>query len=109
MGENLPKDVARDWAQFCSKPGYVINALGKTVQDDFHRDIRCPITAIWASDDEIATQVNVKSLLSLYPNAQTDQIELKPQAYGHKAIGHMAMFKRSHQNIWPEIAAQLSS
>ncbi len=61
------------------------------------------------SDDEIATQVNVKGLLSLYPNAQTDQIELKPQAYGHKAIGHMAMFKRSHQNIWPEIAAQLSS
>ena len=109
MGENLPKDVARDWAQFCSKPGYVINALGKTVQDDFHRDIRCPITAIWASDDEIATQVNVKGLLSLYPNAQTDQIKLKPQAYGHKAIGHMAMFKRSHQNIWPEIAAQLSS
>ncbi|MDN5715157.1 MAG: alpha/beta hydrolase, partial [Acinetobacter sp.] len=109
MGENLPKDVARDWAQFCSKPGYVINALGKTVQDDFHRDIRCPITAIWASDDEIATQVNVKGLLSLYPNAQTDQIELKPQAYGHKAIGHMAMFKRSHQNLWPEIAAQLSS
>ncbi|MEG2463155.1 MAG: alpha/beta hydrolase, partial [Acinetobacter sp.] len=29
--------------------------------------------------------------------------------YGHKAIGHMAMFKRSHQNLWPEIAAQLSS
>ncbi|HRB83826.1 MAG TPA: alpha/beta hydrolase, partial [Acinetobacter johnsonii] len=50
-----------------------------------------------------------KGLLSLYPNAQTDQIELKPQAYGHKAIGHMAMFKRSHQNLWPEIAAQLSS
>src|SRR5690606_40296533 len=25
MGENLPKDVAREWAQFCSKPGYVIN------------------------------------------------------------------------------------
>jgi len=29
MGENLPKDVAREWAQFCSKPGYVINAIGK--------------------------------------------------------------------------------
>lgn len=29
MGENLPKDVAKQWAQFCSKPGYVINAIGK--------------------------------------------------------------------------------
>ena len=109
MGENLPKDVAREWAQFCSKPGYVMNAIGNTVQEDFHHQIRCAITSIWASDDEIATQANVKGLLNLYPNAQTEHIELKPQAYGHKSIGHMAMFKRSHQNLWPEIAAQLQA
>ncbi|WP_110974148.1 alpha/beta fold hydrolase [Acinetobacter sp. WCHAc060042] len=109
MGENLPKDVAREWAQFCSKPGYVMNAIGNTVQVDFHHQIRCAITSIWASDDEIATQANVKGLLNLYPNAQTGHIELKPQAYGHKSIGHMAMFKRSHQNLWPEIAAQLQA
>ena len=107
MGENLPKDVAREWAQFCSKPGYVMNALGKTVQQDYHQDIRCPITAIWASDDEIATQANVKGLLSLYPNAATKHIELQPSTYGHKNIGHMFMFKRSHQNLWPVIAEQL--
>jgi len=109
MGENLPKDVAREWAQFCSKPGYVMNAIGNKVQEDFHHQIRCAITSIWASDDEIATQANVKGLLNLYPNAQTEHIELKPQAYGHKSIGHMAMFKRSHQNLWPEIAAQLQA
>lgn len=107
MGENLPKDVARDWALFCSQPGYVVNALGRTVHQDFHPQIRCPITAIWASDDEIATEANVHDLLRLYPNASTTHIELKPHLYGHKSIGHMAMFKRSHQNLWPEIAAQL--
>ena len=108
MGENLPKDVAREWAQFCSKPGYVINAIGKTVKEDFHTSIKIPVTVLWSSDDEIATHSNVKDLLRLYPNAKTNMIELKPSAFGHKNIGHMLMFKRSHQNIWPVIANELS-
>jgi len=108
MGENLPKDVAREWAQFCSKPGYVMNAIGKTVHTDFHHEIQAPITALWSSDDEIATRANVKDLLRLYPNASTAMIELKPSEYGHKGIGHMLMFKKSHQNLWPVIKQQLA-
>jgi predicted alpha/beta hydrolase len=110
MGENLPKDVAREWAQFCSQPGYVLNAIGKKVAptQDYHTRITCPVTSIWASDDEIATPANVKDLLRLYPQAQTEMIELKPQEYGHKSIGHMLMFKKSHQNLWPLIEQQLS-
>jgi predicted alpha/beta hydrolase len=110
MGENLPKAVAREWAQFCSKPGYVINAIGKTISkdQDFHQDINQPITAIWSSDDEIATEANVKDLLRLYPNANTKHIELNPAHYGHKAIGHMLMFKSSHQNLWTVIESELA-
>lgn len=107
MGENLPKDVAREWAQFCSKPGYIINAVGKQIHEDFHAKVHTPITVLWSSDDEIATEANVKDLLRLYPNASTDMIELKPANYGHKMIGHMLMFKKSHQNLWPVIANQL--
>ncbi|MCU4420811.1 alpha/beta hydrolase family protein [Acinetobacter lwoffii] len=110
MGENLPKDVAREWAQFCSKPGYVINAIGKNIapSHDYHAQITCPMTAIWSSDDEIATEANVKDLLRLYPNAKTQIIELKPKSYAYKAIGHMLMFKKSHQNLWPVIEQQLA-
>ena len=111
MGENLPKDVAREWAEFCSKPGYIINAIGKKIAPahDYHAQITCPITSIWASDDEIATQANVKDLLRLYPKAATEMIELKPQEYSHKGIGHMLMFKKSHQNLWSVIEQQLSA
>ncbi|MEW7963660.1 alpha/beta hydrolase, partial [Acinetobacter baumannii] len=28
MGENLPKKVAQQWREFCSRPGYVKNAIG---------------------------------------------------------------------------------
>ena len=107
MGENLPKDVAKQWAQFCSQPGYAINAIGKTVFEDYHAKVNCPISVLWSSDDEIATRRNVKDLLRLYPNAKTEMIELKPQSYQHKAIGHMLMFKKSHHNLWPTIEQQL--
>lgn len=111
MGENLPKDVAKQWAQFCSKPGYVLNAIGKTVAKtaNHHEQITCPITVLWSSDDEIATEANVKDLIRLYPNAQTSHKELKPSSFGHKAIGHMLMFKRSHQNLWPVIEREMAS
>ncbi|WP_216938218.1 alpha/beta fold hydrolase [Acinetobacter sp. BY484] len=108
MGENLPKDVAKQWAQFCSKPGYVMNAIGKTVFEDYHAEITCPFISIWSSDDEIATEINVKDLLRLYPKAQTRIIELDPKSYAHKTIGHMLMFKKSHQNLWPVIEQQLA-
>lgn len=107
MGENLPKNVAKQWAQFCHKPGYVKNAIGKTIFEDYHQLILCPITALWASDDEIATQANVNDLLSLYPNSEKKAYELKPSELGHIQIGHMLMFKKSHQNIWPIIANEL--
>ncbi|MEB3790751.1 alpha/beta fold hydrolase [Acinetobacter sp. IK40] len=107
MGENLPKNVAKQWAEFCSKPGYVMNAIGKTIFEDYHQQILCPITSFWATDDEIATHSNVKDLLRLYPNAQTKLIELNPQQLGYKRIGHMLMFKKSHQKIWPILESEL--
>ncbi len=45
MGENLPKNVAKQWAEFCSKPGYVMNAVGKSIFEDYHQEIQCPITS----------------------------------------------------------------
>ena len=107
MGENLPKNVAKQWAEFCSKPGYVMNAIGKTIFEDYHNEIQCPITVYWSSDDEIATEANVKDLLRLYPKASTEMIELKPKDTGHKAIGHMLMFKKSHQNLWPTMTQNI--
>jgi predicted alpha/beta hydrolase len=107
MGENLPKNVAKQWAEFCSKPGYVMNAIGKSIYNDYHQEINCPITSIWASDDEIATRANVKDLLRLYPNATTHLIELNPKQYGYKQIGHMSMFKKSHHKLWPILENEL--
>ena len=67
------------------------------------------MTSIWATDDEIATEINVKDLLSLYPNAKTEMIKLEPKQLGFQTIGHMLMFKKSHQSLWPIIQEQIKN
>ena len=99
MVENLPQHVGRDWAKFCRHPSYIMNAKSQ-LTFDHHQHVNCPITAIYASDDEIATRRNVQDLLRLYPKAPSNLIELKPKQYQHRHIGHMLMFKSSHQNLW---------
>jgi predicted alpha/beta hydrolase len=107
MGENLPQQVGRDWAHFCRYAGYVINAQTR-LQFNYHQDTVCPITAIFAKDDEIATPTNVNDLLRLYPNAPQTVLTLDPKSYQHHKIGHMLMFKKSHHNLWPVLAAALA-
>lgn len=107
MGENLPKGVAKQWAEFCNAGGYVSSAIGKSVHTHYHQDIRTPITAIHATDDEIATLTNVKDLLRTFPHTQTNIITLKPKEYGHQQIGHMLMFRPKYQNLWELIESNL--
>lgn len=107
MGENLPKGVGAEWREYCTKGGYATNAIGKTVFEDFHSEIHSPIIAIHATDDEIATLHNVKDLLRTFPNSQSQIVTLAPKAYGLRSIGHMEMFKSSHQQLWTVIADQL--
>lgn len=100
MGENLPRRVAQQWAEFCSRPGYAINAIGKYTQVDYHAEVKAPIIAFWPTDDEIATHDNIQDLLGLYPKAHSEIIKLEPSIYQHLSIGHMGFFKQSHQNLW---------
>ena len=107
-GEDLPKGVALQWAHWCSKPGYVANSLGTTIDQHYHDDIRCPITVIHASDDEIATLANVADLLRLYPKAATKSIYLEPKEQGFKGIGHMDLLRSSHSALWPMLYEQIT-
>ena len=76
------------------------------LDDPFINDAHVKFLDI-ATDDEIATEANVKDLLRLYPNAPTKFVEINPQQHGYKYIGHMLMFKKSHQKLWPLIESEL--
>lgn len=100
MGENLPKQVARQWREFCQSGQYIKSAIGKSVRDDYHDQIDCEMVAFYAIDDEIATEANVRDLFALYPRASVSYHRLNPADFGFSDIGHMKLFRSSHQALW---------
>lgn len=103
MGENLPKDVARQWREFCQTGKYIKHSMGTTIDKDYHDDITCPIHAFYAIDDQIATKANVHDFFELFPNASITYHKLIPSDFGLTDIGHMKLFKQSHNVLWQQV------
>jgi predicted alpha/beta hydrolase len=107
LGEDLPSQVALQWGQWCAAGGYATNATHESPTQDFHADIRCPITVFHATDDNIATPKTVADLLRTFPAAPSVTHLLKPADHGLKTIGHLDWFRTSHQVVWPLMASAL--
>jgi predicted alpha/beta hydrolase len=107
LGEDLPATVARQWGQWCAAGGYATNAVKGRPAEDFHADVRMPITVFHASDDDIANAATVADLLRTYPNAPQQTHLVSPREHGLKALGHINWFRNSHQALWPLLAKAL--
>lgn len=101
IGEDLPPEVAREWALYCQKDGYIASAVGKTVFINYFNHINCPFTVIYSIDDHISCKKNVESLLKTYPSTQAQMVEINPSDYGFEHIGYNAYFKEKYQKLWP--------
>lgn len=109
LGENLPAAVAREWGQWCAAGGYATNAVRGQPQLDFHAQVRTPITAFYASDDDIATAATVQDFLRTLPAAPQRSVCLTPADHGLRRIGHLDWFRSSHQALWPLLAQALQA
>jgi predicted alpha/beta hydrolase len=107
LGEDLPAGVARQWARWCRKPGYIENAFGREVSRAGYDQFRIPIFALHASDDPIATPANVQDLLRLFPQAPKETRLVEPRSFGYPSIGHIDYFRRSRSQIWPLVTQWL--
>ncbi len=101
MGEDLPAGVARQWAAWCSRPGYVANDFGKGIRQHHYDAISQPILALAAADDLIATEANIADFFRLLPNADIEHRRLDPAALGTGPIGHINFFRRRNRAQWP--------
>lgn len=108
LGEDLPAAVGHQWARWCAAGGYATNAVRNQPHNDFHSEIRIPITVLHASDDDIANSVTVDDLLRTFPGAQKRVHRVVPRDHGLKSIGHINWFRRSHMTLWPLVAQALS-
>ncbi|MEM1449218.1 MAG: alpha/beta fold hydrolase [Planctomycetota bacterium] len=106
-GEDLPAGVALQWGEWCSTPGYVESAFGRTVDRAAYDALRCRIVNVTATDDPIATEANVEDLLRLFPNADITRVRLVPSDLGVPSIGHVGFFRPSLGAAWDDVFRDL--
>lgn len=100
MGEDLPKNVAKQWRDWCNGSGYIKTAFGKTVETHYYNQVKLPAFWLNAIDDDIANDKNVADMIRVFPHMQATTKTLNPKDYGLTHIGHMKFFSRQNSVLW---------
>ncbi len=106
IGEDLPKQVALEWARWCRQPEVFI---GDGVPAAGFSRLSVPIQAWSFTDDaSFAPKEAVDRLHRLFENASLDRRHVSPRELNVKAIGHFGAFNpRFRDTLWPRFAEGL--
>ncbi len=109
--ENLPRDVVRQWRDWCSKKNYFFDPkfYGKSVPKGNFKSYQFPIHIFWATDDPISNKNSVPAFWqNVASSAGINFTKIIPQSIGAKSIGHFGFFKkRFADSLWPKALTQL--
>lgn len=102
-GEDLPKGVLLQWADWVSSPRYLFDSKLPALENfaKFKGELR----ALCFSDDPWATRPAVELLTSGFTAIKPEVLTLKPSDVGAKAIGHFGFFRPEHRDtLWRGVA-----
>ena len=91
LGEDLPRGVVRQWAQWAMTPDYVRGALGRDATH-FHR-IDAPMWFFDIADDTYAPAKPSAALRGWYTRARTSHRIITPAELGRTSVGHFGGFR----------------
>jgi predicted alpha/beta hydrolase len=103
IGEDLPKGVFLQWANWVSSPRYLFDSKLPSLENfaKFKGDLR----ALCFSDDPWATRPAVELLTSGFTAIKPEVLTVKPSDVGAKAIGHFGFFRSEHRDtLWRGVA-----
>jgi predicted alpha/beta hydrolase len=106
IGEDLPKDVFLQWAEWVSHPRYLFDSKLPALQNfaGFKGDLR----ALAFSDDPWATRPAVEMLCAGFTATKPEVLTVKPSDVGVKKIGHFGFFRPEHRDtLWHGVAEWL--
>jgi predicted alpha/beta hydrolase len=107
MGENLPAEVARQWARWGRHPEHFLSQCSPAERERYVR-LGFPIRCYHFTDDDFAPLPAVKALAAVYQGAATEVLTRAPQDVGASAIGHFGWLKpRFRETLWREMAGWL--
>lgn len=101
-GEDLPKNVALEWAKWCRSKNYMFDFVDKNTIEAYKK-IKIPLLHYSFSDDNYCERNAALELQKYYPTHIEDKF-LNPQDLGIKNIGHFGFFKPYIKDIlWKEL------
>jgi predicted alpha/beta hydrolase len=102
QGENLPRGVALQWAEWGRRRHYLFDALGPEVRAAYQA-LTFPLRAIHIGDDAYAPRSGVAALAAFYGQPQ-EVLTLTPADVGMRSIGHFGWVKpRFQAAVWTPI------
>ena len=97
--ENLPKNVANEWAKWCRNSEYLFRFFSK--DQLFFNKIKCDLLSISIDDDFFAPEQSVDWLTKQYQNTKLTRKHLFPANFDVSKIGHFDLFKtKFKESFW---------
>jgi hypothetical protein len=103
IGEDLPKGVFLQWAEWVSSPRYLFDS--KLPELENFAKFKGELRTLCFSDDPWATRPAVELLASGFTAIKPEVLNVKPSDVGAKAIGHFGFFRPDHRDtLWRGVA-----
>ncbi|WP_374663259.1 alpha/beta fold hydrolase [Acinetobacter sp.] len=109
MGADLPIDVYRQWRRWCKNPTYFFADPEQHALKNLYAQVKTPIYAVAALDDDWALPASRQAFMQHYSNAPMQFIDMRASDYGMQAIGHMGYFRKGAEKIWDQALQQFKS
>ncbi len=100
QGEDVPGGVARQWARWGRRPGYLWPDAMERGGASFTR-WKGRLLSLGIADDGYAPRRSIQALGDMYRAAAVEVREIAPRDIGEKAIGHFGFFRRRFErSLW---------
>lgn len=100
-GVDLPAGVAREWARWCTSPGYLTDH-DRAAHERFARFDR-PTLMFSFTDDHYAPRPAVEAFVRELRSAPLTHERIDPRAEGLPRIGHFGFFRDRSRHLWPRV------
>ena len=103
MGADLPLGVYQQWRKWCKNPTYFFADPTLKNLIEQYAEVKTPIYALAALDDDWALPNSRYAFMQHYRNAPMHYINISADEFQLKQIGHMGYFRKGAEKIWEKM------
>lgn len=98
----FPSSAAKQWAQWMGRPAYLF-CENFNLDTRHYSSLKQPLRSYGFTDDDLAPEINVRSLLNFFPKAKSELRMTDHKALGLESLGHSGFFREfAKETLWNE-------